>query len=582
MPTPPSQKNFPQGLLGLAVAAALLGAPCCRVADAAEADWLRADDFSPPEPMRLEKKSERLAQAIAMYLQAIFEEEDGGPDSSLDTKRKVLALDPAFHDLAIHVANQYLRRGQTAEALAILKDASKAAPKEIAPVLALASVYLRHLEKPDLAEKYALQALAAAPDEPGPYESLLEIYRAGGQSKKVEALFQQALKRKNAGAKFWLKMAEARTQDNAKNAGLPQTAVIDAIATFLERAVSSAGEDAPTLARAADYFVLCGRLERAASLYQSAIGLRPRLPGNREKLVACLLQTGDTTGAIKWLGEIVQENPLDVRAYDQLAELHCRAGDFPRALSNLRQALLLAPPDPRRYDSVINLCFHTNEGKAAIEAATDAEKKFPLLIEFTLYRAIALSDDKQHEEAIKAFEKTLVGAANTKPQLLDGTFYFAYGAAEEQAGHPAKAAELFFKSIAADPQKSAKACNYLGYMWAERNENLAEAEKLIRRALEMEPTNGSYLDSLGWVFFRQGKYPEALAELLRAAEAVPDPVVYEHIGDAYEKLGGVAEAVLYWQKALNLAPENLALTKKLDANSARVAGKPATPQTPAH
>ena len=69
-------------------------------------------------------------------------------------------------------------------------------------------------------------------------------------------------------------------------------------------------------------------------------------------------------------------------------------------------------------------------------------------------------------------------------------------------------------------------------------------------------TNGAYVDSLGWLYFKQGKFDEALTELLRAAELLPEPdaVVFEHIGDACDKLGRRAEAVLYWQKALQLNP----------------------------
>ena len=175
-----------------------------------------------------------------------------------------------------------------------------------------------------------------------------------------------------------------------------------------------------------------------------------------------------------------------------------------------------------------------------------------------------------------AFERALVTAANSSPELLDSEFFLSYGGAAERAGHFVKAAELLKKSIALDPARSAQACNYLGYMWADRGENLAEAEQLIRRALELDPGNGAYMDSLGWVFFRQGRNEEALAELLRASRALdaPDPVVFDHIGDVYGKLGKTADAVLYWRKALQLDPGNQLLTEKLDSHAARVVSQP--------
>ena len=125
-------------------------------------------------------------------------------------------------------------------------------------------------------------------------------------------------------------------------------------------------------------------------------------------------------------------------------------------------------------------------------------------------------------------------------------------------------------------------------MWIERSENLEEAGQLIHRALELEPANGAYIDSLGWLYFKQGKFNEALTELLRAAELLPEPdaVVFEHIGDACDKLGRKAEAVLYWQKALQLDPQSKDVGAKLDKAAEKVAKQPqarpsVSSQTPA-
>ncbi len=89
--------------------------------------------------------------------------------------------------------------------------------------------------------------------------------------------------------------------------------------------------------------------------------------------------------------------------------------------------------------------------------------------------------------------------------------------------------------IAIDP-KHAEAYNYIGYMYAERGTNLTEALELVQHALALEPENGYFIDSLGWVYYQQGRYPEALRELQRAADrAKDDPVIFDHLGDAYLK-----------------------------------------------
>ena len=121
-----------------------------------------------------------------------------------------------------------------------------------------------------------------------------------------------------------------------------------------------------------------------------------------------------------------------------------------------------------------------------------------------------------------------------------------------------------------------EAYNYVGFMWAEHNMHLDEAEEMIGRALQLDPNNGAYLDSLGWVHFRKGKYEDALKELLRAAQNLTrdDPVVLEHIGDAYSKLNRIPQALDYWQKAITLNPENKLLAEKIENTKTTISKGP--------
>ncbi|MEI6035511.1 MAG: tetratricopeptide repeat protein [Verrucomicrobiae bacterium] len=555
-------------IIARAAALVFLSAAAAR---ALEADMILPEILPQTKETVLSAGSERRAACIARFLEAVFEEESHGPDRALASKREVLALDPGFTDLAMDVARQYLRRGDVPEAISVLKDAAKSATKRAEPQVALAGIYLRQLAKPDLAEKFASQALAACPDDSAPYQILYEIYRAGGQSAKREALFSKALKRPSPPADFWLDLAELRLREPAP----PDSPALEQL---LNHAQAAAGDRPEPLVRAAGCFLLANRPERAVPLFQLALALRPSLPGVRDRLAAALLQTGKTDEAASTLQEILRADPLDLRAYDQLADLYFRAGNFSSALANMRQALLIAPPDPRRHDRIIRLSLAINDGSGALKAAEDAIKQFPAITEFLLFRALAMTCLGQPVEAIKIFERILVEAGGIRPDLLDAEFFFSYGIAAERAGRFGTASELFKKSIELDPLNSARACNYLGYMWAERGENLAEAEQLIRRALEADPENGAYLDSLGWALFRQGRYEDSLHELLRAAAVLqgePDPVVFEHIGDAYEKLEKSSEAVLYWQKSFLLAPGNSSLPVKIDRHSSRIVKSPA-------
>jgi tetratricopeptide (TPR) repeat protein len=542
---------------------------------ASQADFQLAEGLADPVPFEISERAEKVAEAHACYMQAIFDEDLNGPDMALESKKRVLALDPGFCALALDVAQHHLRRGETTEALSILKDATKASPQNPSAPIALANIYLHYLEKPILAERFAALAQDVDPANSTSYEILWEVYHATGQKRKIESLFQKALKFETKNPAFWLDLADLRLRETKRSKHPISPGAWEKILTLVDRAAKADEKNPEILSRTADYYFACGDAASAAELYKQAIAARPSLAGMKEKLAECYVFNGDNAAATALLEKVVAENPMNLAAYDQLARLHIQQNEPAKALSKLRQALLIAPIEPRRYEEIIRIALRAGDEKNALQYADEAEQRFPYLTGFTLLRAISLSQSKQHAAALMAFERTLIEASNSNPELLDGTFYMAYGAAAEQAGHYTKAAELIKMAISLEPN-NAEPYNFLAYMWADRGENLEAACELVGRALELEPGNGAYIDTLGWIYFRQGRYAEAVSELLRAAANLekPDPVVLEHIGDAYEKLGKTTEALMYWQKAHGIDPKNPTLAEKIDQHSSKVAKQP--------
>ena len=106
--------------------------------------------------------------------------------------------------------------------------------------------------------------------------------------------------------------------------------------------------------------------------------------------------------------------------------------------------------------------------------------------------------------------------------------------------------------------------NYLGYSWVDQHMNLDEAFKMLKRAVEQRPTDGYIVDSLGWAYYRLGRYDEAVRMLEKAVELKPaDPVINDHLGDAYWRVGRKLEATFQWNHARDLKPEPEELPKIL-------------------
>jgi tetratricopeptide (TPR) repeat protein len=145
---------------------------------------------------------------------------------------------------------------------------------------------------------------------------------------------------------------------------------------------------------------------------------------------------------------------------------------------------------------------------------------------------------------------------------------FLLGAAYERTGKREKAVAEFRRLLGADPEYHA-ALNYLGYMFAERGENLDEAQKLVERAVALEPDNGAYVDSLGWVYYRLGRFEQARAALERATRLeIGDGTVQEHLGDVYGAMGERDRAGEAYRRALDLERDDPAkadaVRRKLD------------------
>jgi tetratricopeptide (TPR) repeat protein len=165
----------------------------------------------------------------------------------------------------------------------------------------------------------------------------------------------------------------------------------------------------------------------------------------------------------------------------------------------------------------------------------------------------------RHAEAIPLLVELLAA----DPSSIE--LRFRLGAAYERSGKEAEATETFRELLRQAPDNS-MALNYLGYMWAEKGENLPEALGMIRRALEIDPENAAYIDSLGWVYFRLGDFPHAVEQLEKAAKMLPsDGTVQEHLGDALRAAGKGAEARIAYQRALELRDTDAAqVRRKLD------------------
>ena len=546
----------------------------------------RHDDSVTSKPaadLALRPQGAHKADALARFVEGMAFEENGEMERALEAYRKVLNVDPGQSELASRVAGLLIQQDDFPQAIDVLKDAIKANPKSAEPYQQLAFIYTRYLKRTDQAIEYANRAIALNPGDIEGYQRLVEIELAAGQERRALEALDRALKVPSRDPNFWIRLGKLYVAILFKSDSQPKPDELKKTNEIFKRAAENSADDPGILKDVADYYAASQQLKEAIPLYLRVLELQPDDANAREKLATGFVLTNQRDKAVEMLEQIIKEHPEKYQPYDLLAQVldeEARSlqranrieeakAKFAKVAANYEQSLLINPNHAGTYVRLAELLLGAlRDPERAVRLLGDARRRFPGAPEIVYYLAIAQREAKQTQQAVATFEEALHEAQlEEDDDFVNAKFYFNYGAAAEQAGLYNKAADLLRKSIALDPENSAEASNYLGYMWADHNMNLEEAEAMIRRALQSEPNNASYLDSLGWVEFRKGQFDRALDDLLRAAKSAEreDPVVFEHIGDTYLKLNRTKEALEAWQKALSLDPKNKNLADKIQA-----------------
>lgn len=164
-----------------------------------------------------------------------------------------------------------------------------------------------------------------------------------------------------------------------------------------------------------------------------------------------------------------------------------------------------------------------------------------------------LRSDKQYDKAADTYSKALAITGGKTPG--DWRFYYVRGIAFERSDKFPSAEKDFLTALDLNPNQP-QVLNYLGYSWVDKGMNLTRALEMIQKAVQASPNDGYIIDSLGWAYYRLGRYADAVTQLEQAATLRPnDPEINDHLGDAYWRVGRKLEAKFQWNVAFAMDTE---------------------------
>ncbi len=331
--------------------------------------------------------------------------------------------------------------------------------------------------------------------------------------------------------------------------------------------------------------LMLGRLYlQRANFSQAALSLRrvvddqPGYPEAAMLLVAAQEGAGLPEEAVRTLEAALGANPEFFRGHVRLAELYDQLHQYSeaadayaraqttnaRAELSLRRAAALInagrpveardllhaaleradAPDPAVLYMLAQSQRHLKDLAGAEATAQKLEAALPNDPRALYLDAQLLQDKGRIAEAIAAFEALM------KRTPENASLVSEYASLLERSGRTNEAEKALRDLLSRDPL-DAVALNSLGYMLAERGGSLPEAVDLVQRALQIEPANPSFLDSLGWAFFKQGRIDLADGPLSQAAAKLPaSAVVQDHLGDLRYAQRRWADAAAAFERAL--------------------------------
>lgn len=533
----------------------------------------------PPSDLQLAPRGERLAAAHAHYGTARLLEEAGREREALAHYLSFLETesDPG-DDLVLHIADLMLAHRGLDAALELLETGITRRPDSPRPYVRLTRFAVKHsAERPgilDRANRAAGEMLRRFPHDAGAYEGAAKLQLAQGRREEATQTMEQAAKQDSRDPLFWLRTGRTAQEVWPIADAERRAAHLQRINPFFEKARDLAleGRDDPAAVQAADYFLFSNQLGAAAEICEKVVKRSGGLEA-RSRLVRLYEAMERPADSLSALEDLVRAFPGDVEHRRLLAGQYLQKREVAKAAAQLEAALRAGGGDLQDYLQLCNLLRFGKEPEKFLQFTQRAAQLFPREPRVTYFGALARSRIKEYAAAARLFEQAAEQAATKAPELLDDMFHFNHGVALERSGRFEEAARKFQKSIdltpADDPARAAGTLNYLGYMWLERGEHLDQSEQFIRKANDLEPDNPAYVDSLGWVLFKRGRFAEALKELLRAEslmkEVAPeDAEILDHIAQAHDRLNQRAKAEEYWRRVLDLKPEDRKLIDRAE------------------
>lgn len=408
------------------------------------------------------------------------------------------------------LAGFYGRERRWADAAAAYEQALKASPRSFDLRVSLASMLLNIGGRADVlrARDVLREATGIRANDERALTLLSQAERRSGDAQAAEAAARRVIAQNAKNPRGYFVLAEALEEQRRFQPLVD--ALAPAVSTFRGSSdgAFALGMLLPHLGFA---YQELGQYDKAIEVFEDARKLAPNDPSMTTYLIRAQLAGKNYTAAADIARTARAQHPDDMRLASLEALALRRAGKLDQSVAAMESYFQRNTDDPDAYIAMAQAYNDADRGAQAVKVLRDALGKFPGETSITFELGAVLDRQKKYAES-----------------------------------------EAVFRQLISKEPQNAPALNYLGYMLAERGERLDESVDYLKRALALDPENGSYLDSIGWAYFKDGQLDLALDHLKRAADILTtNSVVQDHYADLLFRLGRYDDAIAAWNRALS-------------------------------
>jgi tetratricopeptide (TPR) repeat protein len=562
---------------GRRTAQALVAAACLLLAACATAPPERAASVLPKPPAhRVHPSPPSDPRAYYHFLRGYDLELSRQYDQALAEYLAALTYAPESFTVLLHTADLYLKNGDVANAVETAELALSRYPGDPGLLHFLSQLYLRQENYPAAEQAYR-ELIAQDPTDLKPYYLLALAYIRQGRFEDARAAVESAREADRDSPLPDYYMGRIHREEGNQRAALRS----------FKKAMKRDPHFEAAYLDSADLLETAGKTRQARELYEEVVeDVNPRSAVARDQLIRLYLKEGDLDKVLEQFDAILAYNPQNASVRFRKAVVLSEQGHIDEAIENVQRILTLFPSDIRSMaflGGLFEQAGRYEEARQTFERILELNPDYDQAQIHLGYVADRLGDVAGRERAVEAVR----GMIDRRPD--DIALYLFVGWGYARAERFEATVDILQKAVAIDPDhveahyslgaayyeldrfddmvremrwvvdrnpRHADALNFLGYSYIERGENLDESISMIQRALEIQPDNGFFLDSLAWGYYMQGRYRDALKVQRRAMDLAPyeDAVLYDHLGSIYLAMDRRDEARQAWIDALELQP----------------------------